>query len=50
MLVDGRRQRAADLASRSAAPADFGTFAPGVANTYTASTTANVVSTAGTRR
>jgi hypothetical protein len=29
------------------APADFGPFAPGVAKTYTASTTANVISTAG---
>ncbi len=28
-------------------PATFGTFTPGVANTYTASSTANVISTAG---
>jgi hypothetical protein len=29
------------------APASFGAFVPGVANTYSASTTANVISTAG---
>jgi beta-glucosidase len=33
--------------SVAAAPASFGTFIPGVAGTYTAKTTANVVSTAG---
>ena len=47
-LHDGRRQRDPDARrSRSATPAGFGTFAAGVANTYTASTTANVISTAG---
>ena len=35
------------LALTLGAPASFAPFTPGVANTYTASTTANVVSTAG---
>jgi photosystem II stability/assembly factor-like uncharacterized protein len=37
----------ATLALTLGAPASFGTFIPGVANTYSASTTANVTSTAG---
>jgi X-Pro dipeptidyl-peptidase len=38
---------AATLSLTLGAPASFGTFAPGVAQTYDASTTANVISTAG---
>jgi hypothetical protein len=38
---------AATLSLTLGAPASFGGFVPGVANEYTASTTANVVSTAG---
>ena len=37
----------ATLSLTLGAPATFGTFAPGVANDYTASTIANVISTAG---
>ena len=37
----------ATLALTLGAPASFGAFAPGVDRTYTASTTANVISTAG---
>jgi hypothetical protein len=37
----------ATLSLTMGAPASFGAFVPGVANTYTASTTANVISTAG---
>ncbi|WP_051323722.1 glycoside hydrolase family 3 N-terminal domain-containing protein [Candidatus Solirubrobacter pratensis] len=37
----------ATLALTLAGPASFGVFTPGVANTYTAATTANVISTAG---
>ena len=37
----------ATLALTLGAPATFGAFTPGVAKTYTASTTANVISTAG---
>ena len=37
----------ATLALTLGGPASFGTFVPGVANTYTASTTVNVISTAG---
>ncbi|MDA0170285.1 M14 family zinc carboxypeptidase [Solirubrobacter taibaiensis] len=37
----------ATLALTLGAPATFGAFVPGVANTYTASTTATVISTAG---
>ena len=37
----------ATLALTLGAPATFGAFTPGVARTYTASTTANVISTAG---
>jgi X-Pro dipeptidyl-peptidase (S15 family) len=37
----------ATLALTSGAPATFGAFTPGVAHTYTATTTADVVSTAG---
>ena len=37
----------ATLALTLGAPAIFGAFAPGVARDYTASTTANVISTAG---
>ena len=37
----------ATLSLSLGAPASFGAFAPGIANDYTASTTANVVSTAG---
>ena len=45
---DRRRHRAGDaVARRSGAPATFGAFTPGVAKEYTASTTANVISTAG---
>ena len=50
-----RRRCSATSAARSrrrssltlGAPASFGAFTPGVARTYTASTTANVISTAG---
>jgi PKD repeat protein len=37
----------ATLALSLGAPASFGTFTPGIANDYTAQTTANVISTAG---
>src|SRR4029079_9582881 len=37
----------ATLALTMGAPASFGAFVPGVAATYTATTTANVISTAG---
>ena len=37
----------ATLALSLGTPATFGAFTPGVARTYTASTTANVISTAG---
>jgi hypothetical protein len=37
----------ATLALSLGAPASFGSFTPGVARTYTASTTANVISSAG---
>jgi hypothetical protein len=37
----------ATLSLTLGAPASFAPFVPGVANTYTASTTANVISTAG---
>ena len=37
----------ATLALTLGAPASFGAFTPGVAKDYTASTTANVISTAG---
>jgi hypothetical protein len=37
----------ATLALTLGAPAQFGAFTPGVTKTYTASTTANVISTAG---
>ncbi len=37
----------ATLSLSLGAPATFGAFAPGVGKTYTASTTANVISTAG---
>ncbi len=37
----------ATLALTLGAPASFGTFTPGIAGSYTASTTANVISTAG---
>ena len=37
----------ATLALTLGTPAAFGAFTPGVAKTYTASTTANVISTAG---
>jgi hypothetical protein len=37
----------ATLSLTLGAPASFGAFTPGVANTYMASTTANVISTAG---
>ena len=37
----------ATLSLTLGAPATFGAFVPGVANTYTASTTATVISTAG---
>ena len=37
----------ATLALTLGAPASFGAFAPGVTKTYTASTTATVISTAG---
>ena len=39
----------ATLALTLGAPATFGPFTPGVAKEYTASTTANVISTAGRR-
>ena len=43
-----RRHGAGDaLAYASGTPATFGAFTPGVAKEYTASTTANVISTAG---
>ena len=48
--VTGRRSAArvpATLALTLGAPASFGAFTPGVAKDYTASTTANVLSTAG---
>ena len=37
----------ATLSLTLGAPASFGAFTPGVAKDYTASTTANVISTAG---
>ena len=43
-----RRQRPGDaVALTLGAPASFGAFTPGVPKDYTASTTANVISTAG---
>ena len=45
--ADRRRDRPGDAGLTLGPPASFGTFLPGVANEYTATTTANVVSTAG---
>ena len=42
-----RRHRAGDAGAHARQSASFGAFQPGVAKDYTASTTANVISTAG---
>ena len=44
---DGRRHRARDALADARRGRQFGAFTPGVAKDYTASTTANVISTAG---
>ena len=43
----GRARSPATLSLTMGAPATFGAFTPGVAREYTATTTANVISTAG---
>ena len=43
----GRRHVPATLSLTLGTPASFGAFTPGVARTYEASTSANVISTAG---